>query len=458
MSFLTWWKPKCPVNYREKAWIETRMRWLGDQFGLNRLTRCQVLRPSEMSFPETFDQTPEAAQRLFDQLCRILDVNASQVQLAMEPHDAESHACGHCTPDAPDAIRVTDAQLENPVSLTATFACELARHNLVGRKLLDGAADRQWVADLLPVLFGLGIFAANATIRETHKCSGHSHGCSEPRQGSLPARMLGYAMAIHAWLCNDPTPNWIDDLRHDAADACSKGLAYLRSTEDSLLRPDNLHNRPPELTTRHLLAAVENGTPSEIVAALWSLAGRNREADEIVSAVAHRLHDRRPGIRAEAARTLAQLGRGGEAAVPVLLDRLSDPELEVRASAAYAVGQFHLRPELAVTELIERLDDSDTIETVAWALAQFGRSAEPAMPRLLALSRTALGRLDPAIDYLVYAVRAISPSPDEEIRELIASCDDDVQRQADGILPDEHVPIPIPPGGQHWSVWTGGAA
>jgi HEAT repeat protein len=270
--------------------------------------------------------------------------------------------------------------------------------------------------------------------------------------------MLGYAMALHAWVCGDPTPGWIDDLRHDAADACSKGLAYLRSTEDSLLRPDNLHSRPPELSTRHLLHAVEHGSPSETVAALWSLAGRDREADEIAPAVVRRLNDRRPGIRAEAARTLARLGRGGEAAVPVLLDRLSDPELEVRVSAAYALGRFHLQPELAVMELIERLDDSNMIETVAWALAQFGPSAASAMPRLLASLKTALGRNDPTIDYLVYAIRAISPSPEEEIRELIASCDDDVQCQAEGILPAEHEPIPIPPGGQDWSVWTGGVA
>jgi hypothetical protein len=88
MSLLGWWKPKCPVDFREKGWIEMRMRWLGEQFGMNRLTRCKVISPTEMRFPETYDQTPEAARRLLDVVCGYMEVHPSQVELKIEPPDA----------------------------------------------------------------------------------------------------------------------------------------------------------------------------------------------------------------------------------------------------------------------------------------------------------------------------------------------------------------------------------
>ena len=62
MSLLGWSKPKCPVGLREKAWVEMRLRWLGEQFGVERLTRGEVILPTEQYFPEDYDETPAAAQ------------------------------------------------------------------------------------------------------------------------------------------------------------------------------------------------------------------------------------------------------------------------------------------------------------------------------------------------------------------------------------------------------------
>jgi len=452
MSLLGWWKPKCPVDFREKGWVETRLRWLGEQFGMNRLSRCQVILPPEMRFPETFDKTPEAVRRLLDQVCRCMEVNPSQVELKIEPRDAMIGRAGEY---GSGVIHVVETQLENPVALTATLAHEVAHHILIGRKLLDGDADMEWTTDLAPVIFGLGIFAANATIHELHERTGRWSRWSVVRHGYLPARMLGYAMALHAWLCDQRTPDWTECLRHDAADAFEKGLDYLRSTEDALLRPDNLHGRNPNPSMRQLLDALDRGTATESVVTLWELARRGSEAGEAAPAVARRLTNRRPGLRAEAARTLARLGPAAETAIPALLDALNDYEIEVRACAAYALGRLHARPETVVVELIERLHDPETIETVAWALAQFGIAAASALPRLLAVLKDALGRGDEATDYLAYAVRAISSAPEDEIRQLVASCDIELRRQIKGVLPEADGSIPIPPGGRDWWFWPG---
>jgi HEAT repeat protein len=189
------------------------------------------------------------------------------------------------------------------------------------------------------------------------------------------------------------------------------------------------------------------------VAALWQLAQRGPEAGSTASTVAQCLTDRRPGICAEAARTLAELGPAAEIAIPDLIDVMAHPDDEVRMAAAYALGKLHLQPELVVPELAEHLNDPGVLETAAWALAQFGADAQPALPRLLARLKGELGRGHGAIDFLVYAVRAISPAAEAEFQQMIESCDSDLQQQAGELIPEDGPMIPNPPGRSSMWFW-----
>ncbi len=81
MSLFGWPKPKCPVGLREKAWVEMRLRWLGEQFGVERLARGEVIVPTEQYFPDDFDETPEAARVLLDRVCRFMGIPPSAVTL-----------------------------------------------------------------------------------------------------------------------------------------------------------------------------------------------------------------------------------------------------------------------------------------------------------------------------------------------------------------------------------------
>ena len=54
-----------------------------------------------------------------------------------------------------------------PFSIVATCAHELAHVVLLGQGRISlDAEDHEQLADLLPVFFGLGVFSANAVIRE----------------------------------------------------------------------------------------------------------------------------------------------------------------------------------------------------------------------------------------------------------------------------------------------------
>jgi hypothetical protein len=451
MSLLSWWKPKCSVGFREKAWIETRMRWLGEQFGIERLTRCEVVLPTDDFFPDAYDATPDAAERLLDRVCDRMQVNRSEIDLQIHPEDDLPGAVGLYEPGV---VHLVDTQLADPMALVATLAHELAHHILIGRGLLEGEPDLEWTTDLTTVYFGFGIFGANATISESHGNAGQMSWWSVKKQGYLPSRMTAYAMALRAWLSGDTQPNWVGHLRLDAASAFDEGMRYLERTKDSLLRPDNI--RQPDATSIDgLVHQLEHGTPSARVAALWELARRGPEAGKAVPAIVREFSHAKTGIRAEAARTLAELGASADEAIPALVHALDDWEVEVRSTAAFALGKLRLQPQATIEPLTERLDDPSTLATVAWALAQFGDEARPALPRLLNNLRGELGRCSGAIDYLAYAVRAIAADPEVEMQQLVASCDADLQQQADHLLP-EGGDIPFPRGGAGWWSWADG--
>jgi hypothetical protein len=90
------------------------------------------------------------------------------------------------------------------------------------------------VTDLATVFLGMGVFTANATIRESYWTDGHFSGWSIGRQGYMTQRMYGHALALFALARKEEKPSWASHLRPDVADAFAKGLRFLQETPGSL--------------------------------------------------------------------------------------------------------------------------------------------------------------------------------------------------------------------------------
>jgi hypothetical protein len=60
--------PRCPVDTYEKAWTETRMMWLAERFGKERLLSATVVLPDARFFPERYEGTAQDAARLFGRM------------------------------------------------------------------------------------------------------------------------------------------------------------------------------------------------------------------------------------------------------------------------------------------------------------------------------------------------------------------------------------------------------
>jgi hypothetical protein len=385
--------PSLPLDSWEKAWIESRMQWLASQFGIDRLLDAQVLLPSDPAFPQEFTGTLDEARQVMDAIGERMRVDTSNLQLEVLDNAQMPNAAGHYDDSQEQrVIRLTESQLHDPEAMVATLAHELSHELLLGGGLLTvETVDHEWTTDLLPVYLGVGLFGANATVRERQVRVGNSFWTAMGGQGYLRSTLLGYAMALFTWVRDDPKPTWAKYLRLDAASGLRSGIRYLQRTNDSLFQLATVQHSREALSINELIRDLSAKRPTRRIAALWELAKRGDQAAAGAESIVGCLKDRDRGVRYEAANTLAAIGPAAEAYTGRLCTSLRDPDAHVRRCAASTLGLIATSPESVVPELADLLTDDvpDVIAQAAAALAQFKQSAEPAIGELLQAIRLA---------------------------------------------------------------------
>jgi len=416
-----WLWPKSPLSPREKAWVETRMHWLANHWGIERLLNATVALPTDDDFPGASSAAQEDAQHLLTQVCRFLGTDGNlQIELPDrscgdgERHQGQGpgHHC-HCGPGA------TDDRTE---MLVATIAHQVSLHMLERGDLTEKPpGDARPLAELLTVFLGMGVSAVNtATERRV-----------------LPARVVSYALALFAWMRDETRPGWARHLGLDAEAGFRTSLRYLRRTGDSLFQSATVRRRYGALSVQEVSRQLETGTPSVKVAALWELAELGPAAAEAIPLVADCLHARHPDIRGEAAMTLASVGNQEAEIVEQLGEALRDNEESVRAAAATALGLLRPGAASAVPDLAQALRDTSplVVRHVAHALCQFETEAREATAELFHALRTALvGCNDPAARHLATAIRAIVPHPESILDDYFDEHDQDLHAVAREVL------------------------
>ena len=123
--------------------------------------------------------------------------------------------------------------------------------------------------------------------------------------------MIGYALALFAWVRGERRPDWAKFLPLDAAHTLGRGPSLSHATEDSLFGPETCRSvdRPTSWhaagTDRRRFAL---GLLGRIVGIGPAPHNGREDLGQAVSWSAGILSHRLPDVRAEAARALAPLG------------------------------------------------------------------------------------------------------------------------------------------------------
>jgi len=441
--------PRCPLNIREKTWIELRMQWLVDRLSFDRLASVEILTPSDAHFPEAYSGSDEQIERVFSFLCRQVGVLRDsvdfQVFAGVRPslyiYDSRNTALGLYEPRSDDSSRQTvwveRSQTADLAHLIATAAHELAHCVLLGNRLLtDAEGDHEFVTDLATVFFGLGIFAANAAIVEENRVVlGGGTWRSVAKTGYLPNRMFGYALAVLAWL-RDEEPSWGRYLSGDPRNAFKEGLAYLQKTGDCLCHaPRRMAREIPD----RLAVRLASDNAGERLGALWEL----RRPDPAIltadewTAVIDCLGHREPIVIAEAALAIAALRRPDPRVVKRSLDLLwrfdDSPDLlsavTLALSTQQAVFAADSEQKQAAVDLLFRLSESNSQRVVIAALTGIRQLAPTcdflALKQLMQLFRQGLLACENLlVMHVVQTLRVVCADPEQE---MTAFFPDDVE-------------------------------
>jgi hypothetical protein len=234
----------CPVDERERTWIQDSMAWLRGQFGDGPLTAPVILPTSEW-FPPPFSGSEADVRAAVTRVAGYMGARPDVAVRFSDEHDhmaglrdayggpARSFALGEYqrAGGAGAVITIERSNLREPAQLLATVAHELGHARLRGEgRVTARREDEEPLTDLATVYLGMGIFAANAAFEFTarHDMGARIGGWSASRRGYLTEQMFGYALACLAVQRSERQPPWSRYLDTNPRAYMKQGLRYLR--------------------------------------------------------------------------------------------------------------------------------------------------------------------------------------------------------------------------------------
>ena len=248
--------PKLPVTEDDRLWVDEGFKRLEKLLGRRRMLEAQVVLPTAEDFPDPYDKTPAAAEKLLRRVCAYMKVDRQSIDFEVfgdeidelkrilpEWHSSGgSRAAGLYTHDAGgDAedrahsgmmVSIRSTQLKDPLALVATIAHELGHVLLLGGHLIDRKTpDHEPLTDLLTVFLGMGIFTANSAARFKQFQDERRQGWSMNRLGYLPEEVFGYALAKFALERGEEKPDWPKHLSTNVRAYFKRSLSWLTKND-----------------------------------------------------------------------------------------------------------------------------------------------------------------------------------------------------------------------------------
>jgi hypothetical protein len=241
----------CPLNEEIRLWMENAFLWLATQFGQDTIFSKKVLMPTPEDFPIHYNGSQTSLIKTAEIVATQMDINLDEVNLEtfdenikafdggmghrlfteVDKKSKEKLAAGlyfDKNKDGKYDIFIEQQNLSQPENLVATLAHEFAHIKILGEKRLD--FNDEFLTDLTPVVFGLGIFNANASFRFYQGYDGWGHNSV----GYLKQQEWGYALALYAYYREEKSPGWIKHLTKNIQSDFKKSEGFIYANQDKI--------------------------------------------------------------------------------------------------------------------------------------------------------------------------------------------------------------------------------
>lgn len=232
-------KPRCPIDEVTRNWIESRWKWLTEEFGGEFMIDTPTVLPTDQWFPDPYDRSEDAVRTLVERVSGFMHVPFSLVDLEFYSEDGRPRfvndnglemggTAGTYEERDRHHIRIEHNQALEPMHLVGTVAHELSHARLLGENRLDpDVYDNELLTDLNVVFHGLGVFLANVP-RHWPADATTWPGTSQYKPEYMTTPMFGYALAYRCWL-REESPDWLGHLVPGVRAEFKAGMKFLQA-------------------------------------------------------------------------------------------------------------------------------------------------------------------------------------------------------------------------------------
>jgi tetratricopeptide (TPR) repeat protein len=243
----------CPVSEEKREWLEQCFLWLTGTFGKEKTRERRVLVPDVSDFPIQYTGHASAALDSLRIIALQMELDPEDIRLDvykegqssidmggvfggryfLQGADGQKHSNGLYFGKKEDGkyhIGLEEKRLKDPVGLVATLAHELSHIKLLGEGRLE--KNNEDLTDLTSVVFGLGIFNANAAFRTNSDYDSWSWS----RSGYLSQMEWSYALALFAHLRGETDPSWAKYLTRNVKADLKRSLNFIASNPDKIYK------------------------------------------------------------------------------------------------------------------------------------------------------------------------------------------------------------------------------
>lgn len=212
----------------------------------------------------------------------------------------------------------------------------------------------------------------------------------------------------------------------------------------ALVQIDPANDEYIKLAVPHLVTALDNKRPQIRLEAARTLAQLGPKSKNAVSALRKKLTDEDPDVRRESLAALAEIGPASSAAVPDIVKLAEKDGTEVRPLACYALGRIgpDAKSAVPVLNLVIKSSNSHEQAVAAWALVNIApdkESIEKAIPLLAATVMNShnprarleavktLGKIGSGSPLAAQAIKEGVNDPDESVRKVAQAASEKVK-------------------------------
>lgn len=243
----------CPISENNRIWLENSFLLLLDFFGKEDTKKRKVLIPHYSDFPIKYTENEQSAFDTLKIVAGQMEINFDEIQLDfynehvkeistgspfgrgifLNAENNNNGAAGLYWGKGENnkyEISLVRGKLKQPENMVATLAHELAHIKLLGENRIEKNDEK--LTDLTTVIFGLGIFNANAAFQTFTKVD--SYGWR--KMGYLSQMEWGYALSLFAHVRGEKSPGWINHLTLNIKGDFIQGQNFIEANENLIFQ------------------------------------------------------------------------------------------------------------------------------------------------------------------------------------------------------------------------------